>query len=343
MKKNNLLEGAYYSKEPLFAQIDEIMKYFDEDGNIIADELNVYQVDFLNKLKEEFAANYKLQNETNTINIKENINKLVDNFYKEFGLENTIKPNITIVDKFPEPFSDRNYKAMNFNEEQSKKFNVPKGIYILKKFAIHGICEIMLAHEVMHYIIGEFTKVEEQLEQCPFYEEGTVDFMGLYLLLKYKIVDEICVRNWLLFGRGLCTSEYIGSLYFNENKQIQYIAREYGINYIKDIIKKGTNEIRNIRFFNIESNKYDGNDEILNKLLKMYDYVFSCFSLKFDEYYLYTKTINSKINLNEIIIDDLNIIEVAKRLEKKGLIYILDDTLYNPNNCILDGIKIVLK
>ena len=92
MKKNNLLEGAYYSKEPLFAQIDEIMKYFDEDGNIISDDLNIYQIDFLNKLKEEFAANYKLQNENNTINIKENINKLVDNFYKEFGLENIVKP-----------------------------------------------------------------------------------------------------------------------------------------------------------------------------------------------------------------------------------------------------------
>lgn len=343
MNKNNLLEGAYYVKEPLFAQIDEIMKYFDENGNVLRDGLSIHQIDFLNKLKEEFENTYKLKNENNVINIKENINKLVDSFYKEFGIENKTKPNITIVDKFPEPFSDRNYKAMNFNEEQSKKFNVTKGIYILEKFAIHGICEIMIAHEVMHYIIGEFTPLEEQLEQCPFYEEGIVDFMGLYLLLKYKIVDEICVRNWLLFGRGLCTVDYIGSLYFNENKQIQYIAREYGINYIESVIRKGTNEIKNMRFFNINSNKYDGNDEILNKLLKMYDYVFSCFILTVDEYYLYTNTINSKVKIDELKTDNMDVIEVAKRLEKKGLVYILNDILYNPNNCILDGIKIILK
>ena len=273
----------------------------------------------------------------------DNINKLLDCFYAEFNLNNNLKPNITIVDKFPEPFSDRNYKAMNFNDEQSKKFNVPKGIYILKKFAIHGICEIMIAHEVMHYIMGEFTPIEQQTEQCPFYEEGIADFMGLYLLLKYNIVDSICIRNWLLFGRGLCTEEYIGNLYFKENKQIQYIARKYGTNYIKALISKGISEIQNVKFSNISAKLYDNSDEILNKLLATYDYIFSCFTIYLDEYYVYKETLNKKIKLDELNIANIDVIDAAKRLEKKGLIYILDDTLYNPNKCVLDGIKIVIK
>ena len=342
MKKNNLLEGAYYTKEPSFAQIDEIFNYFDEDGQIVTDNLSKLQIEYLNKLKEEFRSNYIEHNSNTNINVKENIDKLLDCFYEEFELNSCEKPKITIVDRFPEPFGDRNYKAMNFNEEQSKKFNVPKGIYILKKFAIHGICEIMIAHEVMHYIMGECTEISEQMEQCPFYEEGIADFMGLYLLLKYSIVDSICVRNWLLFGRGLCTPDYIGSLYFNENKQIQFIARTHGINCIKEMIKKGIKEIRNKRFFNINFDNCNNNDEILNELLEMYDYVFSCFCLKFDEFNLYKETLNKKIKLNEINIDNIDTMEVAKRLEKKGLIYILDEILYNPNNCILDGVKIIL-
>ncbi len=342
MNKSNLLEGAYYIDEPLFAQIDEVFNYINEDGSINTVELNNNQISFIKDLCSDFEKKY-LEHSNDKTNVMDNINKLLDCFYAEFNLNNHLKPNITIVDKFPEPFSDRNYKAMNFNDEQSKKFNVPKGIYILKKFAIHGICEIMIAHEVMHYIMGEFTPIEQQTEQCPFYEEGIADFMGLYLLLKYNIVDSICVRNWLLFGRGLCTEEYIGNLYFKENKQIQYIARKYGTNYIKALISKGISEIQNVKFSNISAKLYDNSDEILNKLLAAYDYIFSCFTIYLDEYYVYKETLNKKIKLDELNIANIDVIDAAKRLEKKGLIYILDDTLYNPNKCVLDGIKIVIK
>lgn len=343
MNKNKLLEGAYYVDEPIFAQIDEIFNYINEDGSVNKDGLNSIQVEYLERLCNEFEKKYIEHSSNSNINVKENIDKLVNCFYGEFGLIDRPKPSITIVDKFPEPFSDRNYKAMNFNEEQSKKFNVPKGIYILEKFAIHGICEIMIAHEVMHYIMGECTPVEQQMEQCPFYEEGTADFMGLYLLLKHNIVDSICVRNWLLFGRGLCTPDFIGNLYFKENKQIQYIARNYGVDYIKGLVSKGINVIRNTNFSSIESGSYDGQDPVLNKLLKIYDYVFACFSVYLDEYCIYKETLNKKIKLDEISLNDINVYDAAKRLEKKGLVYILDDTLYNPNNCVLDGIKVVLK
>lgn len=343
MDKSKLLEGAYYIEEPLFAQVDEIFKYINEDGTINKEGLNDIQIEFLENLCCDFIKKYHEHSLNSKINIKDNIDKLINCFYSEFKINNYIKPNVTIVDKFPEPFSDRNYKAMTFNNEQSKKFNVPKGIYILKKYAIHGICEIMLSHEIMHYIIGEFTKLELQLEQSPFYEEGIVDFMGLYLLLKYNIVDYICVRNWLLFGRGLCTLDYIGNLYFKENKQIQYIARRYGINYIKELITSGIETIRNIKILSIKSEPYNREDIFLNKLLEIYDYVFSCFSLKLDEYSIYKETLNKKIKLDEINIDNIDIKDTLKRLEKKGLIYILDDTLYNPNNCILDGMKIELK
>ena len=343
MNKNQLLEGAYYIDEPMFAQIDEIFNYINEDGSINSKGLNSIQIKFLSDLCKEFEQKYEENSKKSKIDIKTNINNLINSFYSEFDLNNNTKPKITIVDKFPEPFSDRNYKAMNFNEEQSKKFKVPKGIYILKKFAIHGICEIMIAHEIMHYIIGEFTPVKEQMEQCPFYEEGIADFMGLYFLLKHNIVDYVCIRNWLLFGRGLCTNSFIGSLYFRENKQIQYIARTYGIDYIKNLILKNLSAIRSAKFSNINSKSYDGKDIVLNSLLRIYDYIFSCFNLSLDEYFVYVKTLNKKIKLGELSEKDFDAKDSAYRLQKKGLIYILDDVLYNPNNCILDGIKIVLK
>ena len=76
---------------------------------------------------------------------------------------------------------------------------------------------------------------------------------------------------------------------------------------------------------------------------KIYDYIFSCFNLSLDEYFVYVKTLNKKIKLSELSEKDFDAKDSAYRLQKKGLIYILNDVLYNPNNCILDGIKIVLK
>ena len=61
-----------------------------------------------------------------------------------------------------------------------------------------------------------------------------------------------------------------------------------------------------------------------------------------DEYILYKSTLSKIIKVSDVNIEGIDLDNTINSLEKKGLIYILDNILYNPNNCILDGIKIII-
>lgn len=355
LKKTKLLIGAYYIDNPKFAQIDEIFKYISDEGEPITNELDEIQKQFLNSQIAEFKESYSFleKNRPNLLKINnEELSKvfinMIDKFYEEFNLKNCDKPKVSIVKKFPHPFENANYKAMNFNEHQAEKFNVEKGIYLLEKYTAHGISEIMLAHELMHFVVGEMTKKNNQISQSPFFEEGIVDFMGLYLLLKYNFIDEKCIKNWLIFGRGNCTENYIGSIYFRESKQILWIAKTSGIEEVIKIIKSGQNGLSNLSMKNYCDKKVEPTkDEFLNKLISYYDYALTNFSISAKENYVFKNTLNlvNGKNLDELLLNELEkeeIEQVINNLTKKGLMYIVDKKVYNPNNCSIDTMKIKL-
>lgn len=354
IEKIKLLMGAYYVENPIVAQIDEIFKYINDDGEILNEGLDKSTKNFIKEQIGYFREGYTYleKNRKDIINMtNEDFNKEFDDmiikFTKEFEIENYTKPKITIVKKFPHPFEDCDYKAMNFTTIQAAKFNVPKGIYLLEKYAIHGISEIMIAHEIMHFIVGEMTKENEQLNQCPFHEEGIVDFMSLYLLMKYHIVEDSCILNHLIFGRGNCNENYIGSLYFKEAKQILWIAKNKGIEKVKEIIRTGQKGLANLSLLDYKKTEEINKDKDLERLIAYYDFVFTNFCVDVDMYYVYNENLNindgkkieelrAPFNLSEKL---PNIIE---RLEKMGLMYVLDNKVYNPNAKKIDTMKVRL-
>ena len=303
---------------------------------------NNIQKEFVKCEVEEYKSSFENNVSSNVKNLTEQdfyqiFDKMIDLFYKDFGVRDYKKPNIQIVDAFPHPFEDRNYKAMTFNKTHEKTFNVPEGIYLLKKYTVHGITEIMIAHEIMHYIESYFTPQEEQLKQCPFLVEGVVDFMSIYLILKHKIVDDICIKNWLLFGRGNCSKDFIGSLYFKQAKQILFLSKKYGINYIKQIVMNGDKFLSQLDLGDAALIGYKKiKNKTLKKLISFYDLVFTCVVISAEEKFLFDKTLGTingkdvqKVNIKGF--EKERIKEILSSLQKNGLIYILDDKMYNTN------------
>lgn len=351
MNKYELLMGAYYCNELRFAQIDEIFKYILEDGKI-SDELSAMRKKFLSEEIKKCEDAYNLltseQKNCNKEIFDKIFNNMINCFYQEFNIINYKKPNITIVSRFPYPFEDRNYKAMTFSKLHEKQYNVPEGIYLMDKYAKHGIAEIMMAHEIMHYILNYFTPQEFLLKQESFLSEGLVDFISLYLLLKYNILDEICIKNWISFGRVNCTYDYIGSLYSNESKQILLIAKRAGINGLLNLVVNGIGNLVNIDLkeytdlFNIKQE-----DEVLNKLISFFDNAMTNVNINVNEFYLYKKLLGVKdgIKIEKLNKSIKNIDSIKKELmnlQKKGFIYILDDVVYNTNFSIFNTIKVTL-
>ena len=340
--KKDLLLGAYYSNNFKCAQIDEIFNYISDDGSLVCDKLNNIQKNFVKSEINEYKKSFENNVSSKVKNLTEKdfyqiFDKMIDLFHKEFNIKNYKKPNIQIVDNFPHPFEDRNYKAMTFNKTHEKTFNVPEGIYLLKKYMVHGITEIMIAHEIMHYVESYFTPQAEQLKQCPFLVEGAVDFMSVYLLLKYKIVDDVCIRNWILFGRGNCSKEFIGSLYFKQAKQMMFLAKKHGIKYLKKIIIKGDRFISQIDLSDSVHLGYKKiTDKILKKVVSFYDLVLTSIVITVDEKFLfdYTLGLTDGKDIEKITIkgyDKEKIKEILLSLQKGGFVYILDNKVFNTN------------
>lgn len=352
MNKTNLLVGAYYCEENTFAQIDEIFKYISETGDIIKEGLNELQINYLNLEIAKFEKSFNSLEKSKKIKTKEDFYKIFDNmiecFYSEFNLSNCEKPKITIVEKFPHPFEDKNYKAMTFSALHEKKFGVPKGIYLLEKYTVHGISEIMIAHEIMHYVLNNLTKPEELLNQEPFLSEGIVDFTSQYLLLKYNIIDTVCLKNWIEFGRANCTDDYIGSLYFREAKQILLIAKKRGMAEIKKLINFGMKELASLNmkeYYYGTCEAYE--DKVLNRLISIYDTALTEFSLTVEEFNLFNQLLASfnGVEIEKISLDLMEKEEKLKNLkslQQKGLLYILDNKVFNTNISLLRTIKVRL-
>ena len=354
-EKTKILMGAYYRNNPVIAQIDEIMNYVNEDGSIKKETLNDFQETFI---QEQLEACYKgytylQENKPEILSMTPNdfnktFDKMIEVFAEEFHIQNYEKPNITIVKQFPHPFEKFEYKAMNFNEQQSIKFNVPKGVYLLEKYAIHGIAEIMIAHEIMHFIVGELTPLHEQLDQCPFHEEGIVDFMSLYLLLKYHFIDDSCVQNHLIFGRANCGEEYIGSLYFKESKQIAWLAKTQGIEGVKEKVRSGQTGLAELSVYENSTLPKTIEDETLNKLLSYYDFALTNFTVDTEMYYAFKNNLDIKNGKKIEELDFKKTLKEEKRkviekLQKNGLMYIVDDLFYNPNKQEINTMKVRLK
>ena len=355
LDKTKLLVGAYYLENPKFAQIDEIFKYIDDDGKIITKDLDNIQIDFLENQTSLMRKSYfKLrENQSMFVNMKiedfyQLFEKMINCYYNEFDLKDCEKPNIKIVKEFPHPFEKVNFKAMTFNEFQAKEHNCEKGIYLLEKYLAHGISEIMIAHELMHFIIGIMTPNKKQISTAPFMEEGIVDILGLYFLFKYNLINKTCIQNWISFGRANCEKEYIGSIYFREAKQLLWIIKTCGIEKAKELARAGQENISKIdmkEYFNKKTNiEYD---ETLNQFISIYDYAFINFNLNVKEFYLFSKLLdlNNGIELSNLFLNNINKLElddIINSLVSKGLMYIYGEKLFNPNKAILDTIKITL-
>ena len=93
LEKTKLLIGAYYLKKPIFAQIDELFQYIQDDGTITKENLTPIQIQFLEeqitKMKESYL---QLEKEKpNVVHMTQEefyqvFQNMIDRFYEEFNL-----------------------------------------------------------------------------------------------------------------------------------------------------------------------------------------------------------------------------------------------------------------
>ena len=103
----------------------------------------------------------------------------------------------------------------------------------------------------------------------------------------------------------------------------------------------------NLSLLSYQGVEKNNKDEVLDKLISYYDFVFTNFSVDTNMYYIYNENLDIDDGKS---LEDLNIPQnlseepqnVIVRLEKIGLMYVLDGKIYNPNAKSIDTMKVRL-
>lgn len=185
-------------------------------------------------------------------------------------------PDFFIVDCFPKPFDNTDWSAFCPDAEDEKNYNIPKGIYFLKKKIRPYYSEILLAHEMIHSLCGTHNP---ELYAMGL-EEGIAELMGsLYLASNVLGID--VVRNNFSHTRFNKNTNLLWTLYLDHTRQAYLLYKKYGIEILIYLINSGRKTIHCIERdlfsrrginFNFEQRTYfnDSFNNLLDYLLLAY-------------------------------------------------------------------------
>jgi len=283
-------------------------------------------------------------NYTNEEQFIKQYHSIIESFQKNFQIKDY--PKLYLVDTFPDIFSNKTWDSMSIDKDDEKHFSIPRGIYYKKEYLTHGYFEFIIAHEIVHWIISEYSK--EYFPYVPLIEEGLCDFLGTYILLKYNILECEVIKNLIIYNRALKDDNTLWKQYWKSYLALSSVFHKNGLDYIIDSIKKGRAEVSLL--------SYDNNSKCLIKNIKHNVYAKTIINILLEagsisilntKQYLLLEYIDT--NYSQKIIDpklitldflENDILNILKEIESLGYIHSYkDNCFYNPNINLMQNIK----
>ena len=144
-----------------------------------------------------------------------------------------------IVDRFPEPFADRPWKAMCVDPALGTHGAVPCGIYYKPQYLCSGMFEIMVSHEIVHYLISHYS-VGEARKYTSLAEEGVCEILAAYALLTVTPDAEHALCSHLLHNRaGAIGAHSIRRNYYNAANHIFDYVCQNGLSALLSALSQG--------------------------------------------------------------------------------------------------------
>ena len=248
--------------------------------------------------------------------------------------EHDLKISYYFVDRFPEPFNNRNWKAMSISKEQSLTYSLNEGIYFKKNEIIPYLFEIIACHEINHQFLSIIDRSNSDSFCASLFEEGICDFFSYYILASNNIVPMNAIERFVTIDRALSSGiSDIRYSYWVASNRIEYLYSRstkenffnYNISHRSPILKKNSIDIF------IDNISYDST---LMQLHNLYRKVCTCVSVSVEEY-IVLNFLSDKISIERLKkmlgwhSDLFN--RAIKSLLNKSIIHVYEDVIYNPN------------
>jgi hypothetical protein len=150
-------------------------------------------------------------------------------------------PQLFIVDVFPKPYDTMDWTATSPDRADQRDYGIEPGNYFKRKHLIPYRSDLLLAHEMIHHIIGEVDP--DWLGRG--LEEGLAVILG-ELFLGSRVVGTELAKNytiyhWLDFG-----ATQLKQTYTEYARQAAAIYRRHGLEGILSLVRSGRPKIKEV-------------------------------------------------------------------------------------------------
>jgi hypothetical protein len=146
-----------------------------------------------------------------------------------------------VVDRFPDPYGDRQWSAFCPDEGDKKKYGIEPGIYLLRSAIRPFYTELLLGHELVHVVPG---RVSPDI-LAPGLEEGLAELLGT-LIVGRDLVGESRARRVFLHGRYSVPMFPLWQLYLDQARRAYSYMRFQGVAGCVSLLESGRNCIRDV-------------------------------------------------------------------------------------------------
>lgn len=230
-------------------------------------------------------------------------------------------PQLFLVDTLPVEFGSKPWDSMSVDAKDEVYLGIKKGIYYKKDVLTHSYFEFIIAHELIHWTISQYSN--EFDPYINLIEEGVCDYLSYLILLDASILNLECVTNFLIYNRVLEKPNSLWLNYYRFSKFISSVCFTQGLEYLIDTIKKGRREIYKLKF------NFDVGNRIEENILHLqtaYNIAESSVVINHVDFYFLSELIKKKYEhfyfseINEIDIDKKEMKISLTRLVEKNII-----------------------
>jgi len=147
---------------------------------------------------------------------------------------------VRVEERFPEPYTNIDAWAMNFDVYDEQEFGIPRGVIFRRDYLLPIISPFLLAHELIHCVFSEV--YSHHLARG--LEEGLCEILGL--VLSYEILDKDISQNILINFRLSESTARIWQIYTEAIRQAAQLYARYGFKGLKHILRLGHDKGRKV-------------------------------------------------------------------------------------------------
>jgi|HubBroStandDraft_6_1064221.scaffolds.fasta_scaffold02740_1 hypothetical protein len=179
-------------------------------------------------------------------------------------------PPIYIVKSLPQPYDGMGWEALTIDREDCRKYRIPPGVYLNRGRLRPRISAIQMAHESIHFIIGQ--KRADLLARG--LEEGLCEILGSVYLGAKLFGTDVARRVFIMNQLGGQITPF-WDLYVEYTRQAAYLYRQFGLTGLLHLVRRGRAAIKsveakclvgNLHAIKLPSGKWDSQ---LSKLLEI--------------------------------------------------------------------------